>query len=246
MPIFLSLGAVDFGIIVDSAVILVENIFRNLQKSPAEKRSLIDQLRLPVGAAGSGDPAAQQAVMSKWTDKLKLILISAAEVDRAVLFSILIIVAAFVPLFTMEGVEGAIFGPMARTYAYALTGALIATFTVAPVLASLLFPEHAAETETAIVRFLHRVYARLLDIVLSHRRFTIGCSFVFLVITAFMGSRLGSEFLPHLDEGNLWIRAELPLTSSLEDGSAATAKMREILKRHSRSHYRRLAAWSSR
>ena len=228
----LSLGAVDFGIIVDSAVILIENIFRNLQKSPADKRSLIDQLRLPAGAAGSGDPAAQQAVTSKWTDKLKLIMLSAAEVDRAVFFSILIIVAAFVPLFTMEGVEGAIFGPMARTYAYALTGALIATFTVAPVLASLLFPEHAAETETAIVRFLHRVYARLLNIVLTHRRITIACSFAFLVITAFVGSQLGSEFLPHLDEGNLWIRAELPLTSSLEDGSAATAKMRQILKRH--------------
>ena len=228
----LSLGAVDFGIIVNSAVILIENIFRNLQKSPADKRSLIDQLRLPAGAAGSGDPAAQQAVTSKWTDKLKLIMLSAAEVDRAVFFSILIIVAAFVPLFTMEGVEGAIFGPMARTYAYALTGALIATFTVAPVLASLLFPEHAAETETAIVRFLHRVYARLLNIVLTHRRITIACSFAFLVITAFVGSQLGSEFLPHLDEGNLWIRAELPLTSSLEDGSAATAKMRQILKRH--------------
>lgn len=224
----LSLGAVDFGIIVDSAVILIENIFRNLQKSPADKRSLIDQLRLPAGAAGSGDPAAQQAVTSKWTDKLKLIMLSAAEVDRAVFFSILIIVAAFVPLFTMEGVEGAIFGPMARTYAYALTGALIATFTVAPVLASLLFPEHAAETETAIVRFLHRVYARLLNIVLTHRRITIACSFAFLVITAFVGSQLGSEFLPHLDEGNLWIRAELPLTSSLEDGSAATAKMRQF------------------
>jgi cobalt-zinc-cadmium resistance protein CzcA len=228
----LSLGAVDFGIIVDSAVILIENIFRNLQKNPAEKRSLIDQLRLPAGAAGSVDAATQQPLSSKWTDQLKMILLSVVEVDRAVFFSILIIVAAFVPLFTMEGVEGAIFGPMARTYAYALTGALIATFTVAPVLASLLFPEHANEKETAIVRFLHRIYSRVLDVVLSHRRATIACSLVFLVITGFVASRLGSEFLPHLDEGNLWIRAELPLTSSLEDGGAATAKMREILKRH--------------
>ena len=229
----LSLGAVDFGIIVDSAVILVENIFRNLQKSPAEKRILIDQLRMPAVATENADPSNAQVASSKWTDKLKLILISAAEVDRAVFFSILIIVAAFVPLFTMEGVEGAIFGPMARTYAYALAGALIATFTVAPVLASLLFADHAAETETAIVRYLHSAYSRLLDIVLSHRWLTIGCAMVFLVITGFIGSRLGSEFLPHLDEGNLWIRAELPLTSSLEDGGAATAKMREILIRHS-------------
>jgi cobalt-zinc-cadmium resistance protein CzcA len=230
----LSLGAVDFGIIVDSAVILVENIFRNLQKSPEERRSLIDQLALKSDAqkAAGAEIAEESVTPARWSDRLKLILISAMEVDRAVLFSILIIVAAFVPLFTMEGVEGAIFGPMARTYAYALTGALLATFTVTPVLAAMLFPEHVAEKETAIVRWLHDLYGRALELVLSNRVITIGLALVFLVIAAFMGSRLGSEFLPHLDEGNLWIRAELPMTSSLEDGSQATDKMREILKRH--------------
>jgi cobalt-zinc-cadmium resistance protein CzcA len=164
-----------------------------------------------------------------WTDRLRLILISALQVDKAVFFSILIIVAAFVPLFTMQGVEGAIFGPMARTYAYALTGALIATFTVTPVLASLLFAEHVKETETLIVHWIQRSYNAALIWALSHRMVMIAIGAVFLAIAAFCGTRLGSEFLPHLDEGNLWIRAELPLTTSLEDGQAATNKMRQIL-----------------
>lgn len=241
----LSLGAVDFGIIVNSAVILVENIFRNLQKSAADKQSLIDKLRMPATKSENEDPNEAQAAQSKWTDRLKLILISAAEVDRAVFFSILIIVAAFVPLFTMEGVEGAIFGPMARTYAYALTGALIATFTVAPVLASLLFPDHVSETETAIVRYLHSGYSWLLDVVLSHRLLTITCALVFLAITAFIGSQLGSEFLPHLDEGNLWIRAELPLTSSLEDGGGNRKNARDS-HAPSRNSYRCFPAWPPR
>lgn len=228
----LSLGAVDFGIIVDSAVIMVENIFRNLQKPHQEKLSLIDRFRIAGVDFDNANIADDQAKPSGWTNKLKLILMSAAQVDRAVFFSILIIVAAFVPLFTMEGVEGAIFGPMARTYAYALAGALLATFTVTPVLASFLFPDDVSETETVIVQYLHNVYLRLLNIVLSHRKLTIASALAFLAFTGFIGTKLGSEFLPHLDEGNLWIRAELPLTSSLEDGSAATAKMREILGRH--------------
>ncbi|MDE3067858.1 MAG: efflux RND transporter permease subunit, partial [Verrucomicrobiota bacterium] len=228
----LSLGAVDFGIIVDSAVILVENIFRNFQKPPEEKQSLLQ--RLTVGFWGT-DPtrAADHALpVHGWTDRLRLILISAMQIDKAVLFSILIIVAAFVPLFTMQGVEGAIFGPMARTYAYALAGALIATFTVTPVLASLLMPEHVKESETIIVRGLHRFYNPALRFALAHRALMVGVGIIFLVVVLFFGSRLGSEFLPHLDEGNLWIRAELPMTTSLQDGEAATRKMRLILLKY--------------
>src|SRR5262249_46802799 len=121
-------GAVDFGIIVDAAVILVENIYRNLQARPEERRRLLHQLAEATCAESSG----QQT----WTERLRLILISGLQIDRAVFFSTAIIVAAFIPLFTMSGVEGQIFGPMARTYAYALVGALIATFTVTPCLAS--------------------------------------------------------------------------------------------------------------
>ena len=109
----LSLGAVDFGIIVDSAVILVENIFRNFQKSPEEKRGLLQHLTAGFwGTDPTRVPAHRRSRRSHgWTDRLRLILISAMQINKAVLFSVLIIVAAFVPLFTMQGVEGADFWP---------------------------------------------------------------------------------------------------------------------------------------
>src|SRR6202023_2679953 len=122
----LSVGAVDFGIIVDSAVILVENIFRNFQAAPHEREQLLEQFG---GQQHRG-----------WSNRVVMIYGSAMQVDRAVLFSTAVTVAAFVPLFTMQGVEGQIFNPMARTYGYALIGALLATFTVTPVLTSLLLP----------------------------------------------------------------------------------------------------------
>jgi cobalt-zinc-cadmium resistance protein CzcA len=161
-----------------------------------------------------------------------LILISAIQVDKAVLFSALITVAAFVPLFTMQGVEGQIFGPMARTYGYALAGALIATFTVTPVLASILLPDHVKETETIFVRLLHRIYNPSLRLALNRRALAVGIGVAFLGLSGFLASRLGSEFLPHLEEGNFWIRASMPMTLSLQDGETASRKMREILLRH--------------
>jgi cobalt-zinc-cadmium resistance protein CzcA len=228
----LSLGAVDFGIIVDSAVILVENVFRNFQKSQEERQGLLQRL---AGGFWGMDPttaAYHTGPVHGWTDRLRLILVSAMQINQAVFFSVLIIVAAFVPLFTMQGVEGAIFGPMARTYAYALTGALIATFTITPVLASLLLPAQVKESETVIVRGLHRLYNPALRFALAHRALVVGIGILFLGAAAFFGSRLGSEFLPALDEGNLWIRAELPMTTSLLDGEAATRKMRLILQHY--------------
>ena len=149
----LSIGAVDFGIIIDSAVILVENIFRNLQSMPNLQAQMVEALR--QGTYGN-DPTAGSA--SHWSVRLRMIYVSALQVDRAILFSTAITIAAFGPLFTMQGVEGQIFAPMARTYGYALAGALIATFTVSPVLASFLLPERLKETETIIVRGLHRIY----------------------------------------------------------------------------------------
>jgi len=228
----LSVGAVDFGIIVDSAVILVENVFRNFQRAPEERQGLLQSLA--EGQWGS-DPTRipQHAEPAHgWTDRLRLILVSAMQIDKAVLFSTLITVAAFVPLFTMQGVEGAIFGPMARTYAYALAGALIATFTVTPVLASLLLPERVKESETLIVRWLHRSYNPALRFALTHRAAMVAIGVVFLVLTALLVPRLGSEFLPALEEGNFWIRASMPMTLSLEDGEAATRKMRLILLKY--------------
>ena len=222
----LSVGAVDFGIIVDAAVILVENIYRNFQATPEDQQRQLQHL---AEKRWGDDPTATD---STWTDRLRLILVSALQIDRAVFFSTAIIVAAFIPLFTMQGVEGQIFGPMARTYAYALVGALLATFTVTPCLASLLLPEHVSEVETIVVRGLRRIYTPLLRWSLRNRPATIAIGLVFLAASGVLGSRLGSEFLPTLEEGNLWIRASMPPTLSLEAGMPIVNEIREILLRH--------------
>jgi heavy metal efflux system protein len=228
----LSVGAVDFGIIVDSAVILVENIFRNFQSRPEQRQELLHELS--DGAYGADPTGLRRADSGQsWTDRLRLIYISALQIDKAIFFSAVITVAAFVPLFTMQGVEGQIFGPMARTYGYALAGALIATFTVTPVLASFLLPEHINETETIVVRILRAIYSPALRWSLAHRKTMLVFGLAFLVITiGLMGSRLGSEFLPHLEEGNLWIRVALPPSLGLDAGTPATARLREILLTH--------------
>jgi cobalt-zinc-cadmium resistance protein CzcA len=229
----LSLGAVDFGIIVDSAVIMMENIYRNFQSTSEHRRSLLS--RLAEGYWGP-DPTAEVATGNvsnqRWTERLRLIFVSALQVDKAVFFTAAITVTAFVPLFTMQGVEGQIFGPMARTYGYALAGALLATFTVTPVLAALVLPKHIEETETVIVRALRSSYTPVLRWALSHTRIAVLFGIVFLALSVGAASRLGSEFLPALEEGNFWIRASLPPTVSLDAGTEATAKMREILLRH--------------
>jgi cobalt-zinc-cadmium resistance protein CzcA len=227
----LSIGAVDFGIIVDSAVILMENIFRNFQGDEAHRRSLLEDL---AQHQFGSDPthALQTDRSTRWSSRLRLILVSALQVDRAILFSVLITVAAFVPLFTMQGVEGQIFGPMARTYGYALAGALIATFTITPALASYVLPKQVKEFETRIVRALRAGYSPLLSWALSHRKLVVGAGAGFLVVVGVMMNFLGSEFLPALEEGNFWIRASMPLTMSLDAGTAATRTMREILLRH--------------
>ena len=228
----LSVGAVDFGIIVDSAVILVENIFRNFQHPLSDQQGLLVQLASGYWGADPTRDVDVSAEPRDWTDRLRLILISGIQIDRAVLFSALITVAAFVPLFTMQGVEGQIFGPMARTYGYALAGALLATFTVTPVVASMLLPDKVEEKDTIIVRLLHRIYSPALHFALRHRALTVGLGLFFLALMGLLGTHLGSEFLPHLEEGNFWIGASMPITLSLQDGEAATRKMREILLRH--------------
>jgi len=224
----LSLGAVDFGIIVDSAVILVENIFRNFQLAPEARRSLLQRL---AGNEWGPDPAAARDA-GHWTSRLRLIYLSALQVDKAVFFTATITVTAFVPLFTMQGVEGQIFGPMARTYAYALSGALITTFAVTPVLASLFLPKRISETETFVVRGLREIYSPALRVALRLRYVTILLGLIFLGVSVLAATRLGSEFLPALEEGNYWIRASLPPTISLDAGTEATRKMRETLLRH--------------
>jgi heavy metal efflux system protein len=227
----LSVGAVDFGIIVDAAVILVENIYRNFQASPQAKSQLLNDLADERWGTDS-TRAVVPGVTELWTDRLRLILISALQIDKAVFFSTAIIVAAFIPLFTMQGVEGQIFGPMARTYGYALVGALIATFTVTPCLASLLVPAHVSEVETLVVRTLRSLYTPVLRWSLTHRAITVTLGALFVISSGIVGSRLGSEFLPALEEGNLWIRATMPPTISLEAGIPVVERIRQILLKH--------------
>ena len=227
----LSVGAVDFGIIVDSAVIVVENIFRNFQSKAHDRRELLENLAEGRYGSDPSNPKGAQVVPG-WTNRLRLIMVSVLQVDRAVFFSATITVAAFVPLFTMQGVEGQIFGPMARTYGYALAGALIATFTVTPVLSSLLVPEHVKETETFLVRWLRDAYTPALRFALSRQRLVVGTAAGFLLLAGLLATQLGSEFLPALEEGNYWIRASLPPSMTLDSGTEATRRMREILLSH--------------
>src|SRR5262249_25683434 len=162
----LSVGAIDLGIIVDATVIMVENIFRHLAHDvPAE----------------TANPDA------RLNDKLRRILNAAVEVDRPIFFSVVITIAAFLPLFTMQRVEGQIFGPMARTYAYALIGAVIATFTVTPVMASILLPERVREVETILVRALRRVYTFVLPLAVRRYRVAATIAFAFLAVCGVLG-----------------------------------------------------------
>ncbi|MGB8531066.1 MAG: CusA/CzcA family heavy metal efflux RND transporter, partial [Pseudolabrys sp.] len=202
----LSVGAIDLGIIVDGTVIMVENIFRNLAHH-----------------------AARHPTDSSRGDRLHRILAAAVEVDKPIFFSVVITIAAFLPLFTMQGVEGQIFEPMARTYAYALLGAVIATFTVTPVMASLLLPERVTEVETFLVRHIRSVYERVLVLAVKNARVAATIALAFLILCGALGMRLGTEFLPKLEEGNLWIRALLPPTITLDAGRDTVNKIRAVI-----------------
>jgi cobalt-zinc-cadmium resistance protein CzcA len=221
----LSLGAVDFGIIVDSAVILVENIFRNFQKPLIERSLLLQDLNKGPYGANSNSTLS-------WSGRLRLIFLSASQVDTSVLFSTAITIAAFVPLFTMQGVEGQIFGPMARTYGYALAGALIATFTITPTIASILLPRKIHEQETILVEIIRKIYTPSLNWTLENTKKTLIFGAACLSVGVVLFLNLGSEFLPALEEGNLWIRASMPPTISLEAGTEKANRMREIIKSH--------------
>src|SRR6202034_2996844 len=186
----LSLGAVDFGIIVDSAVIMMENIFRNFQSTSAHRQTLLQHLGEGYWGTDSTSPHGPTTAGQRWTERLRVIFVSALQVDKAVFFTAAITVTAFVPLFTMQGVEGQIFGPMARTYGYALAGALLATFTVTPVLAALVLPAKIEETETIIVRALRASYTPVLRWALRNTTIAIVIGVAFLALSIGAASRL--------------------------------------------------------
>jgi heavy metal efflux system protein len=209
----LSMGAIDFGIIVDATVIMVENIYRHLAET---------------SAGNAARPA--HATPDGLTGKLATIYHASGEVTQAIFFSATIIIAGFLPLFTLSGVEGHIFGPMAKTYAYALSGGLLATFTVSPALAAVLLPDRVSETETIIVRLLRRLYRTVIDRVLVRRGFTLAIGAGLMTCAVLAASSVGLEFLPKLEEGNIWLRAALPPSVSLDEGNVYANRMRRLVK----------------
>ncbi|WP_342710510.1 CusA/CzcA family heavy metal efflux RND transporter [Bradyrhizobium sp. B124] len=209
----LSVGAIDFGLIVDATVIMVEAIFRRLSQTTALSEAEREHI-------------SDDTVMGM---KSHAILSAAADVSRSIFFAATIIVAAFLPLFTLGGVEGNIFGPMARTYAYALAGGLLATFTITPALSALILPAHIHETETWIVKKLDAIYLPALNWAIANRKIVMAGAAGLVVMTIIFVRFLGLEFLPKLEEGNLWIRATLPPTISLQEGNAYVNEMRKLI-----------------
>ena len=204
----LSVGAIDFGLIVDATVVMVESIFRRLATGEGPTRH------------APGAP----------TGKLASILEASSAVGKSIFFAAAIILAGFLPLFSLGGVEGQIFGPMAKTYGYALAGGLLATFTISPALSAVLLPEHVRETETWLVRVLHRLYSPALTFAVQNRAAALIGTAAVIAAAVICAKSLGLEFLPKLEEGNLWIRATLPPTISLSEGNGYVNRMRAVIK----------------
>lgn len=195
----ISLGAVDFGIVVDSTVIMVENIFRHL------------------GEHGKG------TIQDR-------ILAAAKEVAGPMTFSTLIIGVAFLPLFTMEGVSGVIFSPMAHTYAFAIGGAIIMALTLTPVLAAKTIPADTEEKDNFLLKFLHNVYDPIFRWGVKKPVLPAFIGLIPIVLCVVLFPLLGREFMPKLEEGNFWIRATLPTSISLDESAKYVGKMRRILR----------------
>jgi len=210
----LSVGAIDFGLIVDTTVIMVERMFRRL----AVHDELSFQATMDYHAHGS-----------EFRGKLLALFHGAVEVNRSILFAAAIIIAGFIPLFTLSGVEGHIFSPMAKTYAYAIAGGLLATFTITPALSALLLPDRVEEAETAFMRTILRFYSPILEFAVRKKVWTLAAAATLLIVAIVAVRLLGLEFLPKLEEGNLWIRATLPSTISLEEGNGYVNRMRAVI-----------------
>jgi cobalt-zinc-cadmium resistance protein CzcA len=200
----LSLGAVDFGIIIDGAVVMVEGMFVAL------------------------DSLAHKTGMEKFNklSKLGLIKRTGGEMGKAVFFSKLIIITALLPIFSFQKVEGKMFSPLAYTLGFALLGALIYTLTLVPVLVSLLLNKNVKEKNNFFVNFINRVVEKFFGWTFAHKKQSLAMALIFLMLTLFSTKFLGTEFLPQLNEGALWVEAKLPMSSSLNE----TVKMVHTLR----------------
>ncbi|MEO8885978.1 MAG: CusA/CzcA family heavy metal efflux RND transporter [Mucilaginibacter sp.] len=203
----LSMGAVDFGIIIDGAVVMVEGLFVAL------------------------DYKAKEVGMPKFNGLAKLGLFKnvGAEMGKAIFFSKLIILTCLVPIFAFQKVEGKMFSPLAYTLGFALLGALIFTLTLVPALSSILLNKNVKEKHNPIVLFFENGIKRMFNYTYYHQKLSLIVAVCFMAVTFFSARFLGTEFLPQLNEGALWVTAQLPMSISLSSSVKTTNKMREIL-----------------
>ena len=197
----LSIGAIDFGILVDGAVFMVENIHRQL--------------------------ALRHGTDYRLTD---VIAAAAAEVDRPIFYSVAVIVAGFLPIYVLSGPSGMLFKPMADTMIYAMVGSLVLTLALLPVLASVVLRGGVRERRNPVFERLKTWYARHLDWTLARPRLVVGASAVAFAASLLLVPFIGAEFMPHLDEGAIWIRATMPYTISFEEAKKLSPQVRAILR----------------
>jgi heavy metal efflux system protein len=198
----LSLGALDFGMVVDGAVVMIENISRHLNRPEEDHRTPIERIRE-----------------------------AAHEVQRPVFYAIAIIITAYMPIFTLQRVEGKLFKPMAWTVAFALLGALVFSMLVAPALASLLFRSGVKEWKNPVMTYLTARYRTAVTWAIRHRTITVGTAIALFAVAMFLGfgGVIGSEFLPHLDEGAIWVRGTLAPSVGPTDSARVAERAREVL-----------------
>jgi len=196
----LSLGAMDFGIIVDGAVIVVENVFRKLSETTQDR-----------------------------TPRLQKILDAAVEVGRPTLFSMLIIIAAYIPIFTLQRQEGRIFAPMAWSVTSALVGSLLLSLTLVPLLCYWMLRKNLPEKENWLVHWCKGVYKPTLVWAIGHKKIVIGAALAALAASLAVAPRLGTEFLPELNEGSIWINVPLPSSVSVTEAQSENAKFRAAI-----------------
>jgi cobalt-zinc-cadmium resistance protein CzcA len=196
----LSIGAIDFGIIIDGTVVMVENIYREL-------------------ALRQGQPFKLHEV----------ILAAAKDVDRPIFYSVAVIIAGYLPIYALSGPSGKLFHPMADTMSFALVGALILTLTLVPVLASYWFKSGVKEPRNRAFDWIKKIYTRQLDWCLDHRGLTLLLGVLIFAGALCLVPFIGGEFMPHLDEGALWVRATMPYTISFEESSKIVPQIRNIL-----------------
>ncbi len=196
----LSIGAIDFGMIVDGAVVMVENIFRELAARHGQKY-----------------------------DPIAVIRLAAKDVERPIFYAIAVIVAGYLPIYVLTGPSGRLFRPMADTMAFALVGALLCSLTLLPVLCAIFLRKHVKEPRVPAYEYVLRAYDRLLDISLRHRAATLVVSVAIFAASLLLVPFIGAEFMPHLDEGSLWVRATMPYTISFNEASKLGPQVRELL-----------------